>query len=443
MFRRLLLPLVTFLALPVLADTPDFPSPLLTPVGAELAGNGRDIPAWTGGLPRSAEHVPGSFHADPFIADQPLFRISSVNYEQHKERLTEGQIALLKRFPDYYLEVYQTRRSASYPDYVYDAVATNAREAELIKYGAGVRNATMSSPFPVPQNGLEVLWNHTLRFRGHSSQYAAVAAAVNSDGQRMETLREYNYFFKYSVPGASQEEIDNTIFLLMYKTLAPATVAGAISLVHETLDQIRSPRKSWVYLPGQRRLRRTPDLGYDTADVNTNAIRTIDQVDMFNGAPDYYDWNLLGKREIYMPYNAYKVHQGDLTLDNILGPQHVNPALLRYEAHRVWVVEATLRVGFNHRYSKRRYYVDEDSWSIIYAEEFDDKGNLWQVSEAHVINFYDVPLVYSTLEVTYDLEDGRYYAEGLDNERGKTLDFSRGLEERDFSPTAVRRHAIR
>mgnify|MGYP001371401823 CR=1 FL=1 len=415
----------------------------LTPVGAQKAGNGRDIPAWTGGLPQDKNHKPGAFHADPFAADKPLFRINAANMKEHQARLTNGQQELLKRFPDLYFEVYPTRRSASYPDYVYQGVKTNATRAELLKYGSGVKGATMSSPFPIPQNGLEVLWNHTLRFRGLTDSYTAVASSVTSGGQRMDVLRQYEYFFKYSTLGAEPEDLDNTIFLLKRKTLAPANLAGSITLVHETLDQIRSPRKSWIYMPGQRRLRRTPDLAYDTADVNTNSIRTVDQVDMFNGAPDYYDWELKGKQEIYIPYNAYKVHQGNVKLDDILMDHHINPALLRYEAHRVWVIEAKLRVGYSHRYSTRRYYVDEDSWSIVYAEEYDEDGKLWEVTEAHVINYYEVPVVYTTLEVTYDLEDGRYYAEGLDNERDSTMNFSYDLSERDFSPSAVRREAKR
>merc|ERR1712000_714113 len=154
-------------------------------------------------------------------------------------------------------------------------------------------------------------------------------------------------------------------------------------------------------------------------------------------------WELKGKQEIYIPYNAYKVHQGNVKLDDILMDHHINPALLRYEAHRVWVIEAKLRVGYSHRYSTRRYYVDEDSWSIVYAEEYDEDGKLWEVTEAHVINYYEVPVVYTTLEVTYDLEDGRYYAEGLDNERDSTMNFSYDLSERDFSPSAVRREAKR
>ncbi|MAD43424.1 MAG: outer membrane lipoprotein-sorting protein [Oceanospirillaceae bacterium] len=415
----------------------------LTPVGAEKAGNGRDIPAWTGGIPKDEAHKPGDFHADPFAADKPLFRITAANAEEHKARLTDGQREMLKRFPDMFFEVYPTRRSASYPQYVYDGIKTNATRAEVFKYGSGVKGATMSSPFPIPADGLEVLWNHTLRFRGLTDSYTAVASSVTAGGQRMDVLRQYEYFFKYSMRGAEPKDLDNKIFLLKRKTLAPANMAGAITLVHETLDQIRSPRKSWIYMPGQRRLRRTPDLAYDTADVNTNSIRTVDQVDMFNGAPDYYDWELKGKKEIYIPYNAYKVHQGDIELDDILHEHHINSELLRYEAHRVWVIEAKLRVGYSHRYSTRRYYVDEDSWSIVYAEEYDEDGELWEVTEAHLINYYEVPVVYTTLEVTYDLKDGRYYAEGLDNERGSTMNFSYDLSERDFSPSAVRREARR
>ncbi|QQD25424.1 DUF1329 domain-containing protein [Venatoribacter cucullus] len=415
----------------------------LTPVGAEKSGNGRDIPAWTGGLPKDTSHVPGAYHKDPFATDKPLFRITAANMQQHRNRLTDGQAALLQRFPELYFEVYPTRRSASYPQYVYDGIKTNATRANLMKYGAGVTGATMSSPFPIPTEGLEVLWNHTLRFRGHSLGYTAVASSVTANGNRMDVLREYQYFMNYSVPGASPQDLNNNIFFLKRKTLAPAKLSGSITLVHETLDQVQSPRKSWIYMQGQRRLRRTPDLAYDTADINTDSIRTIDQVDMFNGAPDYYDWELKGKQEIYIPYNAYRVHQGNLKLDNILLAQHINPQHLRYEAHRVWVVEAKLRIGFSHRYATRRYYVDEDSWSIVYAEEYDEDGELLQVTEAHTINYYDMQVVFPTLEVTYDLENRRYYAEGLDNERGATINFAEDFNPKDFSPNAIRREAVR
>ena len=416
----------------------------LTPTGAERAGNGVDIPPWTGGLPQNSGPWQTAFHDDPFESEAPLFGIDASNMEQHKERLTPGQQQMLKRFPDYRINVYSSHRTASYPQYVYDAIRTNAMQAKLMPYGSGVSGATMSSPFPMPENGLEVLWNHTLRFRGHTVQYEAASSLVTETGQRMDTVREYRYYFKYSEPDVLPEDLDNKIFLLTRETIAPSHQAGSLTLVHETLDQTRSPRKSWIYTAGSRRLRRTPDLAYDTPDPNTQSLRTIDQVDMFNGAPDYYDWTLIGKQEIYIPYNAYRVHQPDLKLDDILQDQHINPDLLRYEPHRVWVIEANLRMGFSHKYAKRRYYLDEDSWSIVYAEEYDRHGELVQLTEGHLINYYDQQMMFTTLEVTYDFVSRRYYAEGLDNERGESFHFfDTGLRENDFSTSAVRRMARR
>ena len=237
--------------------------------------------------------------------------------------------------------------------------------------------------------------------------------------------------------------MNNKIFFLKRKTLAPSRIAGGITLVHETLDQIRSPRKSWIYVPGQRRVRRTPDLNHDTPDGATNSLRTVDQVDMFNGAPDYYDWKLIGKQEMYIPYNAYSLNSPELTVEDITGPAHLNPQHLRYEAHRVWVVEANLRLGFSHRYAKRRYYFDEDSWTIVYAEEYDEDGKLWQFTESHVINYYDVPMIFTTLESTYDFKDNTYYVEGIDNDRSSSFDFTGNFSKKEFTTSAVRREAKR
>lgn len=414
----------------------------LTPMGAEKAGNASgSIPAWTGGITQPIKgYEKGEFHPDPYANDRVRHEITLANYKKFEQYLTPGQIALLKKYPTYSIRVYPSRRSAAYPQFVYDAVKKNAVTAELQPYGTGVRNTIMASPFPIPANGAEVLWNHTLRYRGLNWEYTSSTLNTTSSGDKSITTREYQYYFAYSEPGITLPEIDNKIFYVKRKTLSPARMSGQMTLVHETLDQIRSPRKSWIYMPGQRRVRRTPDLAYDTADIDSNGVRTIDQLDMFNGAPNLYDWKLIGKEEKYIPYNAYQVHQGDLEIDDIAGTKHINPQLLRYEPHRVWVVEATLRLGMNHLYAKRRYYFDEDTWQIVLAEEYGEDGKLLQVTEAHTINYYQVPMVYSTLEVTYDLVQDRYFAEGLDNERDP-INMNVEFNRREFTSSALRREA--
>lgn len=418
----------------------------LTPVGAERYGNAAGtIPPWTGGITQPPEgYQKGMFHPDPFADDRILFTIDARNAEQYADKLSEGQLALLQQYaPGYVIHVYPSRRSASYPERIYQALASNALTAELQEHGTGVAKTIATSPFPIPANGLEVLWNHTLRYRGEQVVFRSSFVTPTQQGAYTPIETEYSYYFAYSQPGATLEEIDNKIFYLKTRVIQPAKLAGTINLVHETLDQVRSPRLAWRYQAGERPLRRSPSLAYDTDIPNGAGLRTVDQTDMYNGAPDQYEWELKGKREMYIPYNAYKLHSNNLKIADIIRPQHINQDLARYELHRVWVVEANLRLGLSHVYKKRRFYFDEDSWQIVLSEEYDKNDQLWRVSEAHLINYYEVPVPWTTLEVTYDLKSRRYFADGLDNEQSQAYDFSPTLDMRDFTTSSVRREATR
>ncbi len=209
-------------------------------------------------------------------------------------------------------------------------------------------------------------------------------------------------------------------------------------MVQDPLDQVLTTRKAWRYSPDDRRVRRLPSLAYDSLQPDTSGLATADVVDSFNGAPDRYEWELLGKREMLMPYNSYAVHQKGIPYDTIVQPRTLNPELLRYELHRVWVVEATLRKGFGHLYDKRRFYIDEDSWAILAVDLYDEKGALVGLQESHPISYYDVPMFNSTLETLYHLKDGNYFVDGLDNNE-QMYDFGAKLSPRDFSPQALRR----
>ena len=143
----------------------------LTPVGAVKAGNADgSIPAWTGGITEPpAGYSKGDHHPDPFADDKVLFTITAKNYQEYAEFLSDGQKELFKAYPDTYkMPIYQSRRSASLPKFVYDETAKNAVMAELIQGGNGVKNAAIGIPFPIPQNGVETIWNHILRYRGES-----------------------------------------------------------------------------------------------------------------------------------------------------------------------------------------------------------------------------------------------------------------------------------
>jgi hypothetical protein len=417
----------------------------LTPVGAERGANASGtIPEWAGGLatPPASWHK-GQIETNPFPEDTPLFVVTANNLDLYREKLSDGHIRMLEMYSgDFFMPVYQTRRTAAFPETVYEKSRANAVTAELLENGNGVRNTIMTSPFPIPDNGLEAIWNHILRYRGEEIAFRSGSATPQTDGSFNSVVNDYEYFLVYSKEGAKLEEIDNKIFYLKTETVSPSSLAGTITLVHETLDQIRSPRLAWRYDSGSRRLRRSPNLAYETDLPNSSSLRSVDQKDMYNGAPNQYDWVLKGKRELYVPYNAYLLHDESVKPSDVIRAGHINQSLARYELHRVWVVEAKRRTGIGHIYDRRVFYIDEDSWQILASEEYDANGNLWRVSEAHNISYYSVPVFWTTMEMTYDLKSKRYYVDGL-NDGYPAYDFNPGFRGNEFTASAARRAAKR
>ena len=412
----------------------------LTPLGAEVAGNAaKTIPAWDGGIPKTIAGFKETGHyPDPYAADKPLFSIDASNMEKYKAHLTPGQMALLKKYPAWKMQVYPSRRSAAFPKGHYDESIANASKAKLAPGGNGVTGTSGGIPFPLPQNGLEAVWNHLTRYRGDTYAMNWNQAAVTRDGGYTLVRFEYEYDFHFgnlSRPEKARE--DNKILNFLQTVTAPARLAGQILLVHDPVDQVKQPRQAWTYNPGQRRVRLAPNVAYDNPGTAADGLRTNDDFFMFNGATDRYNWKLIGKQEIYIPYNSYKLTGNALKYSDVLRPGHLNPEFPRYELHRVWVVEATLKDGFSHIYKRRTLYIDEDSWMIAVADKYDARDELWRVSEAHSINLYNIPMTYPMLEVHHDLQSGRYLAMGLRNEESKVYEPLKRTEA-DFTPSGLR-----
>jgi hypothetical protein len=420
----------------------------LTPFGAEKAGNAAGtIPEWTGGITKAPAGYtqPGQHHVDPFAGDKPLFTITKANLDQYKDNLTPGQIAMFNTYPNsYQMPVYQTRRSGSAPQWVYDNTLKNATTAKLLDGGNGFSDAYGGIPFPIPQNGVEALWNHIARYRGTYIVRRASEVAVQRNGSYSLVTSQQEAMFKFYDPKGTAAGLNNIMFYYLSFTKSPARLAGGAVLLHETLDQVKEPRQAWGYNAGQRRVRRAPNLAYDTPIAAADGLRTADDTDMINGSPDRYDWKLVGKKEIYIPYNSYKVTSPDVKYEDLLQVGHLNPAFTRNELHRVWVVEGTLKSGARHIYSKRTLFLDEDSWQVAVADQYDGRGELWRVSIAYLKNYYDLPTTWSALDTFHDLQARRYHVQNLDNEEPSTIDFSQAVpDDGYFKPAALRRRGTR
>jgi hypothetical protein len=408
----------------------------LTPMGAEKAGN-KDgtIPAWTGGLCNAPSGwSPAQGYVDPFAGDKVLFTITGANADQYKDKLSAGTYAMLKKYNNFKMNVYQTRRTACYPQEVYDRVKNMATKIDL--QGFGITGGQSPVPFPIPKSGLEVMWNHQQRYLGGgiSRDYDSFPVRGNGDFYRIR-VHEYRIFNE----NLDQPQ-DNLLLAFMSYFLAPATLEGTVFLVHEPLDQVKQSRSAWIYNAGQRRVRRAPDLAYDNVNDGTEGIRVTDQFDAWNGAPDRYDWKLIGKREMYIPYNSYKLaSKSNKYKENIIRPNTPNGDVMRYELHRVWVVEGTLKKGSKHIYGKRTFYLNEDTWTVVYEDAYDTRNNLWRVAIHPMIQFYDAKVPWYRSNIWHDLNNQAYLLSLLDNEIKTPWKFGEKGKWSDFQPDALRR----
>ncbi|MBW4653827.1 MAG: DUF1329 domain-containing protein [Kaiparowitsia implicata GSE-PSE-MK54-09C] len=417
----------------------------LTPIGAERAGStDGSIPAWAGGIgPDAGQRDASGFLSDPFSTDQPLFTITAENVTQYQDNLTPGQLALFKRYPQTYrIPVYPSRRSVSLPKEYLDNSRLNAANTQLAENGNGLLNYQSGGlPFAVPQNGLEVIWNHIGRYRGLTFQRTVVQASPQTNGAFTPSLIKQQLAYPVGLTDYASQEMSNVLYFYREEFLSPARLAGGVLLVHETINQVKEPRMAWQYNAGQRRVRRAPQIAYDSPGAE--GMRTVDDFDMFNGSPDRFNWELVGKKEIYIPYNSYKMGSPNVKYSEIIQPGHLNPEHARYELHRVWHVKGTLKEGQRHIYSRRDLFIDEDSWQAAEADAYDGRGQLWRVSEGHGVFFYDQQVPQFSAETHYDVLSGRYAVSALYNEQQNAYQFGMPYSRKQFTPNALRASGIR
>ncbi len=419
----------------------------LTEFGAEKAGNAdASIPPYTGGLRQApAGFKPGSGrYPDPFDGEKRLYSVDAKNMAQYAEALSDGQKELLRRYPDFRIDVYPTRRSLFFPKYVLDRCARNAVNAKLTESGNGVSGGAYAcAPFPIPKNALEVLWNHLLRYNvgegghfDHSSNWS-----VDSAGRRTDVgsffISAYSW---YGEPSNAKLE-DAWSSGMVVDFTRPAVQAGEKQLLKYSIDYDKQDTRAWIYAPGQRRVRLAPEFAYDTPIASTGGIQFYDEVTQFSGKPDRFAFKLIGKKEMLVPYNAYKF-AFEVPPEKSLTARVPNPDYFRWEKHRVWVVEATLKPGKRHVYQRKVFYLDEDSWTILLSDAFDHGGKLQKVGFQPMVPLYDAGGFYTPL-VSFDLNKGSYIAVALVSSEGDFVRPRAGIDPRSLTPDRLAATGIR
>jgi len=406
-------------------------------LGAEMAANSAGtIPEWTGGLTKApADFDPKKGYADPFASEKPLFVINQSNLAQHEKFLPAGQIALIKRYPNYTIPVYKTHRTAAFSPEMMMSIDMEGNKPKLAHGGLAVEGVQSTSvPFPEPKNGLEAVWNTLLR-RPAQTLRSHTASFVAGNGSRPVVFASSQTIAWAPAIGKAGS---NLLFALIGESTKPSAQSGEALLVLDTLNFKDDARNAWIVNSGQRRVLRAPELVHAAPAGNSDALRTVDDIYGFNGSPERFDWKLLGKREMYIPYNNYKLSDKSLKYDNMINDAFLKPELTRFELHRVWVIEGTLKPGAEHIYSKRTMYVDEDSWYVALMDQYDTKGELWRIKMLYLMQAYDAPGLYTSGEVQHDLNARKSVFSAFQNEEPAT-EFNVPVKPGEFTPAALRK----
>lgn len=377
----------------------------LTPLGAERAANkDGSIPAWEGAYTKELPGAAEGKHPDLYPSEKPVIQISGKNAAEFSGKLTEGTMALLKKYPSFRIDVYPTHRTAGAPQWVYDNTFKAATQAKLTADGNSFSGAWGAVPFPIPKSGNEVMWNHLVHPRPTSSSLNFRVLVGASDGSRtLATLGILDEFWSYYQKDGSAEKFKDTYAFIRFNTTAPAYKAGEAVLVHESLDMSKEPQ-AWQYMVGQRRVRRAPTVSYDTPDFMVSGTSYFDELQGLRSRLDRYNWKLVGKQELYVPYNTNRFLS--TPEDKAFMPYHSNPDNVRWELHRVWVVEANLAQGKRHAVPKRRFYIDEDSWACLLADGYDAEGKLWRTSQVFNMVMPEAQMHAANTTLVYNLQAG-------------------------------------
>ena len=384
----------------------------LTPLGAIKAGNADgSIPAWTGvQIPVPKGYKKGSgLYVDPFADEKPLFSINAKNMAQYADKLAEGVKALMRKYPDYRIDIYPTHRTAVFPQSYDDLTKKSAMACQISKNGRAItgKGCYGGVPFPIPKSGDELLWNHQMCFTApEASSIHYENFNLTSTGKLSLASQSLHYYdLIWNDPG---NDNDWKAVYYRYDWVGPPRRNGEIILLTYPKDWAAKGSVIWQYLPGQRRVRLAPDICCDTPSSSTGGASTYDDTAVFNGDPERYDWKLIGKKEMYIPYNAYKMIFYRGPVEKALLSHYINPDMVRWELHRLWVVEAKLKPGKRHVYSKRVIYFDEDSYTLVMGDNYDKLGNLYRMTVAYPTWSYDVQAIYRNATSFHDMISNSY-----------------------------------
>ena len=374
------------------------------------------------------------------------YTVTSSNVAEYAGMLNPGQINMFAQYPD----TYRIDVSEASPSCVVDPdiASISLANGSMVNDNEGIEVPNFGqTPFPDPSQAQHFVWN----YRMYAGQISAVdriqtSTNVKADGSITFGQQETSISFPTNPRTKTMYADKNLFALFMQKNLGPPRTAGTVTLVHDFIDSYMQPRKAWQYSPATRRVRRTPNISYDTLTTAGGGIVTVDQFGGFNGAQDRYDWSYEGKQTMIVPFMNDALAENPIADTHGVG--HLNPDYVRFEELDVHVVHAQLSPGQRHLYTSRTFYViDDDFYGLAIMDAFDENGDMLRhqfntttsaygglgTNECYLMGEFTVDFATRTYSGNNLLGDGISNVSTIYNGEEKPASF--------FTPDGLRRYA--
>ncbi|OXI33529.1 DUF1329 domain-containing protein [Burkholderia aenigmatica] len=411
----------------------------LTPEGGDRAASADGtVPAYAGRQSAEPGWEFGKYRGDfwKHRNEKPLYSIDASNVDKYADRLSPGQVQLVKQKKGYRMEVYPSHRECQLPDAVAQNSKANLTAAKLDSTGQMVQTAILPGvPFPQPKTGAEAILNYLLRYRGEGLEWASVVTTVSprpGGGDWIDAISSASEYFPTGKAGkTTPDNVDQFSQGTFFAMNSPAALAGQAFVQRQYFNK---DAETFYYFPGQRRVRRMPAYTHDAPAIGFENQYLIDEANMFFGSIDRFNWKLVGKKEMIVPYNAFGMYKFNSKLHDVLTPNGIAAENRRYEVHRVWVVEATVKPSARHVASKKVFYLDEDSWLALVGDDYDAQGKLWKVRESYPIPVWELGGACDNEPFAqYDLNNGRYVTDQTTIGQGKDIRWYQKISDPRFN----------
>ena len=421
----------------------------LTVWGAEKAGNKEGtIPAYTGekiappaGWDRKKQGFP-----DPW-GEKPLFTITAQNVAKYADKL-DGMVEVFKKYPNFRMDIYPTHRIFAMPKYVVDNSIKNATGCKTSQDQYSLDGCYPGVLFPIPKTGNQVMWNKLLNY-GSNAWVSENVSTYVTPISGSPVLQSANLITTelplYNPANTKVIGHDDVYFRARVDQTGPARGNGNKYVFLYSVNTIDVGSRAWSYIPGQRRVKLSPDLAYDTPSPISGGASLMDEQTGFLGAMDRFDFKLAGKKEKYIMANNFNLTDPRVCPDSKVTAtkNFAYPDCVRWELHRVWKVEGKLLPGFRHIYPRRVLYWDEDSAGAGSYESYDAAGNLYRVGQTVTYPFFDVGGMNSQSSAQMDLTTGIWAGSGTMGTEGGAWHPAPPHDRRFYTPEALAGEGIR